>query len=467
MPVDDEGAQRPPKRPKIARPSRLPREPRPDGSTRGSSRRPGWMRSPRRLTRRPVPATVPGVRRADRFTFQDLLVEASYGIGARPSRLVMTTLGTVLGIASLVVTIGFAQTAAGQISSQFDAVATTQVVVEPGSTRTANGSEQATARLPWDAESRVIRLAGVEKAGLVADVPIETLTVTSVPVNDPSAPQTASPAVLAASAGLLEAVRGNVVTGRFFDSGHESRGDRVVVLGSRAAEVLGINRVDSQPSIFIGERAYTVIGIVDGMQRRPDMLDSVILPMGTARTDFDLVAPEELQIQIAVGAGKLVAEQAPVALDPNAPETFDVTAPRSGSQLQDDIQADVNIVFLILGAIALLAGGLGIANVTLLSVMERVSEIGLRRALGATRKNIAQQFIVESVVIGLLGGLIGSAVGVAAVVAVSVAQGWTPILDPWLAIGAALLGAVVGLAAGAYPAMRASNIEPIVALRGS
>jgi putative ABC transport system permease protein len=443
MPVDDEGAQRPPKRPKIARPSRLPREPRPDGSTRGSSRRPGWMRSPRRLTRRPVPATVPGVRRADRFTFQDLLVEASYGIGARPSRLVMTTLGTVLGIASLVVTIGFAQTAAGQISSQFDAVATTQVVVEPGSTRTANGSEQATARLPWDAESRVIRLAGVEKAGLVADVPIETLTVTSVPVNDPSAPQTASPAVLAVW------------------------GDRVVVLGSRAAEVLGINRVDSQPSIFIGERAYTVIGIVDGMQRRPDMLDSVILPMGTARTDFDLVAPEELQIQIAVGAGKLVAEQAPVALDPNAPETFDVTAPRSGSQLQDDIQADVNIVFLILGAIALLAGGLGIANVTLLSVMERVSEIGLRRALGATRKNIAQQFIVESVVIGLLGGLIGSAVGVAAVVAVSVAQGWTPILDPWLAIGAALLGAVVGLAAGAYPAMRASNIEPIVALRGS
>jgi putative ABC transport system permease protein len=437
-----------------------------DGTAQKTSRL-ARMRVPRRLKRRPAPANLPGVRRADRFTFQDLLVEASYGIGARPSRLVMTTLGTVLGIASLVVTVGFAQTAAGQISSQFDAVATTQVVVEPGSTRTANGSEQATARLPWDAESRVIRLAGVEKAGLVADVPLGTTTVTSVPVNDPSAPQTASPPVLAASSGLLEAVRGEVVTGRSFDAGHDARGDRVVVLGSRAAEALGINRVDSQPSIFIGERSYTVIGIVDGMQRRPDMLDSVIVPMGTARTDFDLVAPEELQIQITVGAGSLVSEQAPVALDPNAPETFDVSAPRSGSQLQDDIQADVNVVFLILGAIALLAGGLGIANVTLLSVMERVSEIGLRRALGATRRNIAQQFIVESVVIGLLGGLIGSALGVAAVVAVSIAQGWTPILDPWLAIGAALLGAVVGLAAGAYPAVRASNIEPIVALRGS
>jgi putative ABC transport system permease protein len=458
--------------------------------SKGTPRRPAWLRTPRRLTRSPRLARLarltrltrftrftrltrrgteafPDVRRGDRFTFQDLLVEASYGIGARPSRLVMTTLGTVLGIASLVVTIGFAQTAAGQISSQFDAVATTQVVVEPGSARSSNGEEQATARLPWDAESRVIRLAGVEKAGLVADVPLGTLTVTSVPVNDPSAAATASPPVLAASAGLLDAVRGDVVTGRYFDAGHVDRSDRVVVIGSRAAESLGINRVDSQPSIFIGERPYTVIGIVDGMERRPDMLDSVILPMGTARTDFDIVAPEELQIRIAVGAGALVSEQAPIALDPNAPETFDVSAPRSGNDLQDDIQADVNVVFLILGAIALLAGGLGIANVTLLSVMERVSEIGLRRALGATRRNIAQQFIVESVVIGLLGGLIGSALGVAAVVAVSVAQGWTPILDPWLAIGAALLGAVVGLAAGAYPALRASKIEPIVALRGS
>ena len=141
-------------------------------------------------------------------------------------------------------------------------------------------------------------------------------------------------------------------------------------------------------------------------------------------------------------------------------------SPPSRSELQENVQADVNIVFLILGAIALLAGGLGIANVTLLSVMERVGEIGLRRALGATKRNIASQFIVESVVIGLLGGLIGSALGVFAVVVVSLIQQWTPVLDVWVALGAALLGAVVGLAAGAYPANRASNIEPITALRG-
>ncbi|MFD5866164.1 ABC transporter permease [Agromyces sp. S2-1-8] len=420
-------------------------------------------------TRAAAPAVADGAQpdatpRADRFTAQDLLVEVSHGIGGHTGRLVMTTLGTVLGIASLVVTIGFAQTAAGQISRQFDAVAATQAVVEPGTTDSANG-EVATTMLPWDAPDRVERLNGVERAGLIGEVSIGEERITAVPVNDPSAAEALSPALVATSPGLLDAVRGDVTAGRYFDAGHDERGDRVAVLGSRAAEKLGINRVDRQPSIFIGERAYTVIGIVDGMERRVDLLDSVIVPLGAARSDFGLPSASELQLRIAPGAGSLVAKQAPVALDPNAPENFDVQAPRSGSTLQENVQADINVVFLILGVIALLAGGLGIANVTLLSVSERTGEIGLRRALGATRRQIARQFMVESIVIGLLGGLIGAAVGVFAVVAVALVQQWTPIVDLPMVLGAALLGAVVGLAAGAYPARKASRIEPIAALR--
>jgi putative ABC transport system permease protein len=422
-------------------------------------------RLPRRRTSTHLLEAVP---RGDRFTFQDLVVEASHGIGARPARLIKTTLGTVLGIASLVVTIGFAQTAAAQLSRQFDMVAATQVIIEPETAfNGATGQEQAIARLPWDAADRVERLNGVERAGLVAEIPLGDLRITAVPVNDPSQPETFSPPVLATSGGLLEAVRGSVITGRYFDSGHDTRGDRVVVLGEEAAKQLGINRVDSQPSIFIGEKSYTVIGIVGGMDSRVDMLDSVMIPLGTARAEFGLAAAEELQIEIALGAGDLVGRQAPISLDPNAPENFSVQAPASTSELQQNVQADVDVIFLILGAIALLAGGVGIANVTLLSVMERVGEIGLRRALGATRRSISWQFMVESVVIGLLGGLIGSAVGVFAVVIVSVVQQWTPVLDVWLAIGATILGAVVGLAAGAYPALRASRIEPIAALRGA
>ncbi|MFI2755132.1 ABC transporter permease [Cellulomonas sp. P22] len=417
----------------------------------------------RHLLARPRTAGVP---RGDRFGVRDLVAEATFGIGARPGRLLLTILGTVLGIASVVVTVGLAQTAAGQISKQFDAVAATQVVVQPATSTSMTGQTLPKARLPWDAPERVGRLAGVESAGTLATVDVGAAAITSVPVNDPSQPATLTVPVLAASGGLLETVRGHVVTGRWFDAGHDARGDRIVVLGARAAERLGVHRVDRQPSIFIGEVSYTVIGIIDDVKRRTDLLDAVVLPMGTARADFDLAAPEQLQIRIAVGAGQVVGEQAPVALDPNSPDGFTVQAPPSGSKVRAGVQADINTIFLALGAVALLIGGVGIANVTLLSVMERVGEIGLRRALGATRRDIAAQFVVESVVVGLLGGLIGASLGVAVVVLVSALQEWTPLLDLRVVGASALAGGVIGLAAGIYPALKAAAIEPIAALRG-
>ena len=408
------------------------------------------------------------VSRADRFGAADLLAEATSDIGTRPARLVMTLLGTVLGIGALVATIGFAQTTADQLARRFDAFAATQVVVQPAKAEDSSGSSVATGRLPWDAVDRVRRLAGVEQAAVVGEVALrEGAGVTAVPVNDPSAPAAAPPRVFAASAELLDTLEGRVSVGRMFDSGHDARADRVVVLGTRAAERLGVERIDSRPSILIDGVAYSVVGIFADVHARAELLDAVVVPTGTARADFALAAPGDLQARIAIGAGPQIAAQAPSALAPDAPDTVSVSAPGGRSELAGDVRADVDLVFLILSVVVLLAGGVGIANVTSLSVMERVGEIGLRRALGATRRSIAQQFVVESAVIGLLGGLLGAATGVVAVLAVSLVQQWTPVLDPVVAFGGALLGAVIGLLAGSVPARRASRIEPIAALRGT
>ncbi|WP_454293947.1 ABC transporter permease [Salana multivorans] len=397
---------------------------------------------------------------------RDLLVEASHGIGSRPGRLVLTILGTVLGIAAVVVTLGMAQTGAGQIAKQFDAVAATQAVAQPETTNAQGGETRARMTLPWNSPERVERLNGIEAAALLADVDIGEARISAVPVVDPSAAQKANPAVVAASPGLLGAVRGTLSTGRMFDAGHDERANRVVVLGKDAAEDLGVNRVDSQPAVFIGDKAYTVIGILEESARRRDLSQSLIIPMGAARADFGLTAPGELQMRIAIGAGDLVSQQVPIALAPNTPENVKVQAPRSGGELQRNVRGSINYVFIALGAVALIVGGLGIANVTLLSVMERVGEIGLQRALGATRRQVATQFIVESVVVGLLGGFLGSALGVVTVVLVSAAQQWTPIIDMPIAFAAAALGGVIGLVAGAYPALKAASLEPVAALRG-
>ncbi|WP_129664307.1 ABC transporter permease [Phytoactinopolyspora endophytica] len=400
-----------------------------------------------------------------RLALRDLLGEALAGVAARPSRLALTTLGTVVGIAALVATMGLGQTASGQISGRFDATSAVRVVVEAGEREGTDGGVKIT-ELPWDAADRVSRLAGVAAAGTFAQVAVEGAQVRGVPVSDPGGAVEHDVPVAAGSPGLFDAVNAVLSDGRFFDAGHDGRGDPVVVLGRYAAERLGVNRVDSQPSIFIGDRPFTVIGIIDSASHRSELLDAVVLPMGTADSLYGLDAPGALEIRTELGAAQLIGSQAALAVAPNDPELLNVDVPPAPGSLRDEVSTDVNVLFLALGGLALLVGGLGIANITLLSVMERISEIGLRRAVGATRRHIANQFVVESIVIGFLGGLIGAAAGVLATVGVSMARGWTPLLDPGLAAVAPFLGALIGLVAGTYPAWRASTIEPIAALRG-
>jgi macrolide transport system ATP-binding/permease protein len=396
-----------------------------------------------------------------RMRLGDLMAEAVAGLLARPSRVALTVLGTVIGVGALVATLGLSKTAGQQIQGHFDALSATDVVVSPSARAGGAGATV----LPWDAQQRMVRLRGVAAAGTLSDVDVRGALVRSVPINDPLAAGAIQLPMKAASPGLFRAVHADLAAGRIFDAGHSERADRVLVLGPNAARRLGIASVDTQPAVFVGDRLYSVIGILSGVRRQASLLASAIMPEGTARREFALAAPALVQVETRIGAVDLIVRQAPPALSPGDPALLKVAAPPDPRRLRGAIKNDLNALFLLLGGVSLLVGAIGIANVTLVSVLERVGEIGLRRALGAGRRHIAAQFLVESTVMGLAGGIAGASLGTLVIVAVSASKTWTPVLDPWVPLGAPLLGAVIGLLSGTYPSLRAASLEPVEALR--
>jgi ABC-type lipoprotein release transport system permease subunit len=296
-------------------------------------------------------------------------------------------------------------------------------------------------------------------------VDVDGALVRSVPINDPLARDEYAVRVVAVSPGLFDVVEAELRTGRVFDALHNERGDRIAVLGSGAAERLNIDRVDHQPAIFVGDELLIVSGIVDDVIRQPMLLNAVIVPDGAARELFGMEGIDAVHIRTEIGAAQLIADQAPIALHPNDPDALAVGAPVDPTVLRTSVEEDVNALFVILGGVSLLIGAIGIANVTLVSVLERVGEIGLRRSLGAARRHIAAQFLVESGSMGLIGGIVGASAGVLVVVAVSAMRTWTPVIDPWVPLAAPGLGMLVGFLAGLYPAWRAASLQPVDALR--
>ena len=396
-----------------------------------------------------------------KLSIRDLVVEAAAGLLARPARVALTVLGTVVGVAALVATAGLSKTASNQIVGRFDEVAATDVVVTP----VARGTGKAARVIPWDAEARLKRLNGVSQAGTLSDVDVRGALVHSVPINDPLGRTETQLPIKAASPGAWRAVRAELAAGRFPDAGHSTRAQRVIVLGPTAARRLGLSRLDQQPAIYIGDRLYLVIGLLRRVGRQSSLLGSAIIPEGTAREEFNLQAPGSAQIETKVGGVESVVREAPVALSPNAPRLLKVAAPPDPEKLRGAVQNDLNALFLLLGGVSLLVGALGIANVTLVSVLERVGEIGLRRALGAGRRHIAAQFLVESTAMGVLGGIIGASLGIIVIVAVAASRTWTPVVDPWVPLISPIVGGLVGLLSGTYPALRAASLQPVEALR--
>jgi putative ABC transport system permease protein len=412
---------------------------------------------------------------ASRLTARDATAEAVAGIVQRPGRAVLTMLGTVLGVGAFVAVLGLTATGAGQISHQFTVLADTTVTVEdngPANDVTPPDTNPAIG-FPAGADAIADHINGVVAAGVWWPVSLPRGTdFTGSLALSATASQTVN--LLATSPGAVAAMGLTMVAGASLSRYENDTSQPVAMIDTTTAAALGLSpaRLASQPAVFVDGIAYTLVGVYSSAQRVVTDESAMLIPENTALADFGNPEPgignqDEAQMVVAtrIGAAQAVARQLAAAERPADPSRLVVTSPPNPQNLQGQVTGDLAGLFLVLASISLLIGAVGIANTTLVAVLERTEEIGLRRAVGARPRHIAAQFLTESTALGTLGGLIGTCIGVGTVVTFAAAKDWTAVLNPAFTLPAPLIGSVVGLLAGAYPALRAARTSPLAALR--
>lgn len=398
-----------------------------------------------------------------RLSARDLAREVIAGIVQRPTRSVMTAFGTMLGIAVLIAVLGLTGSAAAQISSRFDPVVANEVSL----TDRGDGVAVASYTFRSDAESRVRSIAGVTSVGLGwllegVKAPLSTLPPRAGELATQFAP------IMAASPGFLEEAGVVLSAGTEYTSWHEENASPIVMIGAQVARDLSLAQAPPGSVMWIDGRRFTLAGIVATTQRHPEILTSVLMPTRTARSTFGEARSAGKYAVWATtqpGAAQVVADQLAYAVNPDRAHAYQVNRPADPRALRDRVDSDLSQLLLLLAAVSLIIGMVGIANTTFVAVIERTGEIGLRRSLGAASRHILAQFWSEAAVLGGLGGLNGASLGVVVVLVTCWAKQWTAVLDWRLTLAGPLLGLVVGGFAGLYPAWRASKIEPVEALR--
>ncbi len=410
-----------------------------------------------------------------RLATRDASAEAVAGIVQRPGRAVLTMLGTVLGVGAFVAVLGLTATGAGQISHQFTVLEDTTVTVEDNgpANNLARPNTNPAIGFPASADAIADHINGVAAAGVWWPVSLPQGTnFTGSLALSATASQTVN--LLAASPGAVAAMGLTMVAGSPLSTYENDTTQHVAMIDTNTAAALGISpaRLASHPAVFVDGIAYTVVGVYSSAQRVVTSESAMLIPENTALADFGNPQPgignqNEAQMVVAtrIGAAQAVARQVAAAELPSDPSRLVVTSPPNPQNLQSQVTGDLAGLFLILALISLLIGAVGIANTTLVAVLERTEEIGLRRAVGARPRHIAAQFLAESTALGTLGGLIGTCIGVGTVVIFAAAKNWTAVLNPAYTLPAPLIGSVVGLLAGAYPALRAARTSPLAALR--
>lgn len=384
----------------------------------------------------------------------DVARTASVGIRTRKLRAALSALGIMIGIAAMVGVLGLSESSKSDLLAQLDKLGTNLLTVQAGT-----GIGIGSGELPEEAAVMITRIGPVETTSTVSEVDANVYKNDLVPSG-----QTGGISVQAVDINLLDTLAGTVADGQFITAANAVY--PTTVLGSVAAERLGIAEVTGTQQIWLGEQWFTVVGVLDEFELSPDLDRAAIIGIEAAETYLDhdpvptsiLVRSDPAYVDDVMGVLAATA-------NPENPEEVEVARPTDALEAKEAADDAFTALFLGLGAVALLVGGVGIANVMVISVLERRSEIGLRRALGATKRHVAVQFLGEALLLAGIGGIGGVLLGVGVTTLYANLRGWNALIPPIAMAGGVAAALIIGAIAGLYPAVRAARMSPTEALR--
>jgi putative ABC transport system permease protein len=398
----------------------------------------------------------PAAPAAARLRPSDLAGLASIGLRTRKLRAGLSALGIAIGVAAIVAVLGLAASSQAALLAEIQALGTNLLTITNGQTFSG-----ATAELPVAAPGMIDRLPGVtavQDTGSVSGV-----NVYKSPLIPPI--ETNGLSVDAATLNLPAVAGTSLAQGRFLNAATARK--PVAVLGATTAQLLGIDRIRPGMRIWVDSQWFYVTGILNKDTYAPE-LDSAVLvgfPAAEKYLNFD-GHPSEIYVRTVDTAAATAAVDSLLGAqaNPENPSQVNVSQPSDALTAQADAKGALDTLFLGLGAVALLVGAIGVANIMIISVLERRSEIGLRRALGATKGQIRAQFLAEAILLSLAGGAAGVAIGAVSTAAYAHAHGEAVVIPPQAWAGGLAAAVIIGAAAGLLPAIRAARLSPTQAL---